>query len=103
MKQKRLLIGSGIVVVVGAAVSAAWMAWLGIHGAERLGGPRQAIPQAKPASRPFEPGQADWPCWRGPTADGRSPVTGIRKDWTTESQYHDPAPPGIAFPTDHQV
>ena len=25
---------------------------------------------------------ADWPCWRGPTRDLRSPLRGIRKDWT---------------------
>ncbi len=82
MKRKRWILGSGIAVVVVGAILAAWMAWLGIHGAERLGGPRQAIPQAKPTTRPVEPGPADWPCWRGPTADGKSPVTGIRKDWT---------------------
>lgn len=23
----------------------------------------------------------DWPCWRGPNGDGKSGVTGIRKDW----------------------
>ena len=28
------------------------------------------------------PGAADWPCWRGPTGDSKSPVTGIRKDWS---------------------
>lgn len=25
---------------------------------------------------------ADWPCWRGPTQDLKSPLRGIRKDWT---------------------
>ncbi len=24
----------------------------------------------------------DWPCWRGPNGDGKSPVKGIRKDWS---------------------
>ena len=24
----------------------------------------------------------DWPCWRGATGDGKSPLKGIRKDWT---------------------
>lgn len=83
MKRKRLTIGLGIAAVfVGAALFGARQAWLAIHGAERLSGPRQAIPQAVPTPRPVEKGQSDWPCWRGPTADGKSSVTGIRKDWS---------------------
>jgi len=83
MKRKRLTIGLAIAVVfVGTVFFAARQAWLAIHGTERLSGPRQAIPQAVPTPRPVEKGQADWPCWRGPTADGKSSVTGIRKDWS---------------------
>ena len=83
MKRKRLTIGLGIAVVfAGTALFGARQAWLAIYGAERLSGPRQAIPQAVLTPRPVEKGPADWPCWRGPTADGKSAVTGIRKDWS---------------------
>ncbi len=81
MKRKRLIVGSAI-VMVGAVLLAARLGWQAIHGGERLTGSRQAIPQAVQTPPPVEPGLADWPCWRGPTADGKSPVTGIRKDWS---------------------
>jgi outer membrane protein assembly factor BamB len=29
-----------------------------------------------------EPRALDWPCWRGPTLNGKSGVTGIKKDWS---------------------
>jgi outer membrane protein assembly factor BamB len=84
MKRKRRTIVLGIAAVCVAAVPfVAWQAWRGIHGTERLGGPRQTIPPAVAAGRPIEKGQADWPCWRGPTANGKSSVTGIRKDWSS--------------------
>jgi outer membrane protein assembly factor BamB len=82
MKRKRLILGSMVAVVVGAALLAAWLGWRAVHGAERLTGPRQAIPQAVRTPPPIEQGQADWPCWRGPAGDGKSPVQGIRKDWS---------------------
>ncbi len=81
MKRKRLIIGSAI-VVVGAALLAAWLGWRAVHGGEGLTGVRQTIPPAMQTPPPVEPGPADWPCWRGPTADGKSPVAGIRKDWS---------------------
>src|SRR5512146_673026 len=81
MKRKRLIVGSGI-VLVGASLLAAWFGWRAIHGSERLTGPRQAIPLAVRTPPLVEPGPADWPCWRGPTGDGKSPVAGIRRDWS---------------------
>jgi outer membrane protein assembly factor BamB len=83
MKRRRLIIGlGGAVAVVGMAAVAAWLGWRAVHGAERLVGARQVIPPAAPALPPLVEGQADWPCWRGPAADGKSAVTGIRKDWS---------------------
>ena len=81
MRRKRLIIGSGI-VVVGAGLLGAWLGWRAIHGNERLTGARQAIPPAVRTLPPVEPGPADWPCWRGPAGDGKSTLTGIRKDWS---------------------
>ena len=82
MKRKRLLITLGAAVVFGAALLAAWLGWRAMQGAERLVGSRQTIPQAVPTPPPVAAGQADWPCWRGPAADGKSPVTGIRQEWS---------------------
>ncbi len=82
MRPKRLIISSGIVIAVAAVVLGAWMAWRTMHGTEHLEGARQAIPQAMRTFPPIEPGPADWPGWRGLTGDGKSPVTGIRKNWS---------------------
>jgi outer membrane protein assembly factor BamB len=83
MKRKRILIGSIIaVLLVGTAIFVGWYARRMIHGTESLRGPRQTIPQVVRDPRPIEPRVADWPCWRGPTGDGKSSVTGIRKDWS---------------------
>ena len=30
---------------------------------------------------PARPSESDWPCWRGPNHDGKSPDTGVQKHW----------------------
>jgi outer membrane protein assembly factor BamB len=47
-----------------------------------LSGPREAIPRPIAAPEPPRAGTADRLCWRGLDGDGRSPVTGIRTDWS---------------------
>lgn len=45
----------------------------------------------------------DWPCWRGPDGDGKSPLKGIRKDWTGGLkkvwEYNDLQPKNSKFDT----
>jgi outer membrane protein assembly factor BamB len=83
MKRKRTAIASTIaVLVIGTAIFVAWYVRREIQGTESLSGPRQAIPKAVQAPHPVEQGLADWPCWRGLVGDGKSSVTGIRKDWS---------------------
>lgn len=82
MKRRRLLIGLGItIVLIGAALFVGHQAWRAIHGGERLPGPVLPIPQAMQTPTRVQEGQADWPRWRGANGDGKSAVTGIRKDW----------------------
>lgn len=82
MKRRRLVVGLGIAIVVVVALAfGARGVWLAIHGAERLTGPVQAVPQAMASPTPLQEGPADWPCWRGSNGDGKSAVTGIRRDW----------------------
>lgn len=56
--------------------------WFAIQGDERLHGPQETIPQGAKVVAPIENGKSDWPCWRGPNRDGKSPVIGIKKDWS---------------------
>jgi hypothetical protein len=74
-----------LIVVLGLAVIGFLLArvlWFAIQGDERLHGPQQTIPpEAKDVAAPTK-GRADWPCWRGPNRDGKSPVTAIKKDWS---------------------
>jgi hypothetical protein len=56
--------------------------WFAIQGDERLHGPQETIPQEAKVIAPLEKGKSDWPCWRGPNRDGKSPVIGIKKDWS---------------------
>lgn len=84
MKKKPLLIGLGILaaVIIVAGVVFGPRLWLAVQRVEQIGGPQTAIPQPIATPPPLTTGAADWPCWRGPNADGKSPVTGIRIDWS---------------------
>lgn len=83
MKKKRWMILLGVVIVVGGAgLFGARLAWRTIHGGARLTGRTIAIPEPVRVAEPVRLGQADWPGWRGPAGDGRSSVTGIRTDWS---------------------
>ncbi len=84
MKRRRLLIVGlvGTILLIAIGLFAAWQLWRIVHGPPRLPGSVQSIPRAMASPPPIQEGPADWPRWRGPTGDGRSPLTGIRKDWT---------------------
>jgi outer membrane protein assembly factor BamB len=81
MKRKNIFIIL-VCVIVSCGILVAYKAWNAIHGEQDITGPVGAIPEpAADLSAPTK-GPADWPCWRGINGDGRSAVTGIRKDWT---------------------
>ena len=63
---------------VGSETHAMWVARIG------KGPPPPAITAVLTGSKPAADAVAamDWPCWRGPTRDLKSPLRGIRKDWT---------------------
>ena len=66
-------------------VSAIWL-WPSLKiltGTEALDHATEAIPDAAGTTpAPLKKGEADWVRWRGAGEDGRSPVTGIIKDWS---------------------
>jgi len=84
MKRNRITIGLciAIVIIITAALAVGPRAWLAIQGVEKLSGPQEGVPKSVATPGPLRAGQADWPCWRGLNSDGRSPVTGIRTDWS---------------------
>jgi outer membrane protein assembly factor BamB len=43
---------------------------------------RSAVAQSNPGAQSGSKGTDDWPCWRGPNGDGKSPLKDICKDWT---------------------
>lgn len=48
--------------------------------AERKSAPNQPVPKSPPSSTTLE-ANANWPGWRGPMRDGKSPDTGLLKSW----------------------
>jgi outer membrane protein assembly factor BamB len=82
MSKKRLIWLLVSVTVAGLVIIGGREAWFAIQGKERLSGMQQPIPEPVKSINPFEKGQADWPCWRGQTGDGKSTVAGITKDWS---------------------
>jgi len=83
MKRKRRII---ILAVVAVLVVAGFIVgrgtWISTFGTEELSGLQAAIPKEANALSPINKGEADWLCWRGTNRDGKSAVTGIKKDWS---------------------
>lgn len=67
------------VALVGSVGGGGWVA-----GKQLLAGEpaKTAEKQKGTPSKPTNGNGLDWPQWRGPTRDGKSPMSGIRKDWT---------------------
>jgi outer membrane protein assembly factor BamB len=73
-----------LVLGLGIFIALNWESVKILKGTQDLGVQPDAIPQVVQAQASLrDKGDADWPCWRGPLADGRSPVTGIIKDWSS--------------------
>ena len=53
-----------------------------VMGSEDLNGTQTVIPEPSNTLPPLVKGKTDWPNWRGPGLDGKSMVSGIRRDWT---------------------
>ncbi len=80
MKRKHIAICVACAIVL-CGILVAHKAWNAIHGEQDIVGPVGAIPEQTAILSPPIQGPADWPCWRGLNGDGKSAVTGIRKDW----------------------
>lgn len=52
------------------------------RGPEEIIGIQAEIPNRAETSELIKETKTDWPNWRGPNYDGKSPITGIRKDWS---------------------
>ena len=81
MKRKRIVLFLVFTLVVAGGVAAYFVKRV-IHGQADITGPVGVIPKEAAVRAAPERGQADWPCWRGFRGDGKSAVTGIRKDWS---------------------
>lgn len=59
----------------------AYQVWIDISGEVELRGPVEIIPKGVDVFSPIKKGKADWPYWRGLNHDGKSTLTGVRKNW----------------------
>lgn len=77
-------LGTAGALLLGAVAALAffWPSLRILTGAGGVSGKEAPIPRPASTLPPLEKGAADWTCWRGPRGDGRSPVTGIRTDWS---------------------
>ena len=81
-KHRRIVVGlASVVVLAGGAYFARRLVQRIIRGDVGVDGATVSIPEPAGMPEPLVMGDADWPNWRGPGADGRSSVTGIRTDW----------------------
>ncbi|MCF7972187.1 MAG: PQQ-like beta-propeller repeat protein, partial [Phycisphaerae bacterium] len=73
-----------LVLGLGSFIALHWESVEILRGTQDLGVQPDAIPQVVEAEMTLrDQGESDWPCWRGPLAEGHSPVTGIIKDWSS--------------------
>ena len=76
------IVVGALVVVVAAIAVWNWSTIRIIRGTEGITGPQTDIPDPVAALGPASAGAHDWPAWRGARNDGKSTLTGIRKDWS---------------------
>ncbi len=84
MKTKRTICVLVLVAVLIGIGVASFLVWRDLNGVEDMGAPTESIPDPEKVEGlpPITTGPADWPRWRGPEQDGKTTVTGIRKDWS---------------------
>lgn len=82
MKKKWKIILSVLAVLLLAIASFVYYSYQAIYGSEEIEGKRETIPSTMAEKSETEKGNADWPNWRGQYFDGKSSVTGIKKDWS---------------------
>jgi outer membrane protein assembly factor BamB len=86
-KKKWLLISLGIVgVILIMLVFVGYNIYQSTFGSEELSGMQTMIPKPINDLPELIKGDNDWRNWRGPTLDGKSAITGIKKDWTRGMQ-----------------
>jgi len=81
---KRLLgVLAALVLLVAVATAWWWREIRTLVDTGSLNGKETAVPKSAGTTLPpLAKGDGDWVCWRGGSGDGRSAVTGIRKDWS---------------------
>ena len=80
--KRNLMFGTGVwqYWAYGSCWRGFWVAKTG--SAQVRSGGRLDIKATRAAADAKVTSTDDWPCWRGSTGDGKSPLKGIRKDWT---------------------
>lgn len=79
-KSIKILIIIGVILLIFAGVFG-YKIYKFIRGSEEIIGKKESIPASTGNIPPVTKGVADWPNWRGTKFDGKSSVTGIRKNW----------------------
>lgn len=80
--RRRLLLLATTALVLGAVYATRTVNRLA-NGQDDTAAFHEEIPQASaPGTVSLDDQSGEWPCWRGPSRDGKSPETGITTDWT---------------------
>jgi outer membrane protein assembly factor BamB len=82
MKKKWKIILSIFAAFVLLAAGLSYFGYKSIRKSEKIKGTRENIPSVAAGISEINKGNADWPNWRGPSYDGKSTLTGIKKDWS---------------------
>jgi outer membrane protein assembly factor BamB len=82
MKKTWKIILSVIAFLLVAVAILGYYGYNSVNKTQKIEGKHSSIPTENMEAAEMNVGNADWPNWRGRNFDGKSPIKGIKKDWS---------------------